>query len=311
MADEYGSSTTTMRVTLRQLERLRQNVGASGGKTSDQIRQEEANAEEERRKIAALSPYQRAEYSTAKGIQQFRELMKNLEEMDEAPTRVYTVSDKARARQQARKLAENLTKMSRDAIRVARSEKKDAECKELIRHVDNAKRMYRAKFSLQQDGSNSFSESEAPAALTPINSANRFNDAAPLLSSDGYGSNQNFGTSLRQEEEFQQFYVRLQEQDHIVDKQLDRILIGVTRLKENAELIQTELKVQDTMIDEVERKVDKSTQRLKGLNAKLKETLKQVDSSKMCVYFFCFIVLLGVVGAALYFSGIIGPKSKN
>jgi chromosome segregation ATPase len=85
-----------------------------------------------------------------------------------------------------------------------------------------------------------------------------------------------------------------------IDQALDRIALGVTRLHENATAIKSELQVQNTLLDETEAKLDKVTGNLKGVNKKLKETLKQVDKDRLCVYLFCCIILLGIAGG-IYF----------
>ena len=77
---------------------------------------------------------------------------------------------------------------------------------------------------------------------------------------------------------------------------VDRISAGVTRLHDNALAIRDELKVQNAMLNEVEEKTDRIHGKLKGLNKKLKQTINEVDKDKICIYVFCFILLLGLAG---------------
>jgi hypothetical protein len=312
MGDAYSGTTVTMRVSMRKLSRIQGLVGVGDGRTVEQAARDQTLVEEEERKLAQLTPYQRTEYLTANAIRELRESMRQYEEMEEGVPRKYNQSEIARCRQKIRKQEIQISKMGRDALRLARSEKKESDARELLRHVDGAKQYYRQRFRLVTTGGDGSNSDLDRPIISPINSTSAFgrtNDAAPLLSSDGMQTD--FGTSLRSDEEFQVFFDTLMKQDHVMDKQLDRIHAGILRLRDNADLLANELKVQDKLIDDTETKVDKTSVKLKSLNKTLKMTLKKVDSSNMCIYGFCALLLVGIVGGILYASGAIGGSSKN
>lgn len=308
---EYSSTSISMRVSLNKLSKIRGLVGVGDGRSVQQAARDEELAEEERRKLAQLSPYQRTEYLTASAIQELRETMRTYEEMENGVPRQFGPADVARCRQRMRKQEIEISKMGKDALRLARAERKESEARELLRHIDGAKQYYRQRFRLVTTGGDG-SNSDADRAISPINSATNFgrNDAAPLLGSDSINAT-DFGTSLRSEAEFQQFFSTMMKQDHLMDAQLDRIHAGILRLRDNADMLSNELKVQDALIDDTEDKVDAVTGKLKSLNKTLKQTLKQVDSGRMCIYVFCFLILAGLVGGILYVTGVIGPSSKK
>lgn len=307
---EFSSTSVNVRVSLNKLSKLQGLVGVGDGRSIQQAARDQELAEEEQRKLAQLSPYQRTEYMTANAIQELRETMRTFEDMEKGIPRQFGQADIARCRQKMRKQEIDISKMGKDALRLARAEKKESDARELLRHIDGAKQYYRQRFRLVTTGGDG-SNSDADRSISPINSTSNFtrgSDAAPLLGSDGGAD---FGTSLRSDAEFQLFFDTLMKQDHVMDKQLDRIHAGLLRLRENADMITTELKIQDALIDDTEAKVDAVSGKLKSLNKTLKETIKQVDSSKMCVYVFCFLLLAGLVGGILYVTGVIGPSSKK
>ena len=309
---EYSGTSAAMRVSLRKLDRLQHLVGVGDGRSLQQVEADEALREEEERKLAALTPYQRSEYLTARAIRELRDNMRVYQDMEDSTPRKFSHSDIARCRQLMRKQEANIAKLGKESLRLSRQEKKEGEARELMRHVDGARQYYRQKFRLvTTNGDGSQSDADAGGIISPINSQQGFrSDAAPLLSGGNFNRT-DFGTSVRGDGEFDLFFDTLQRQDHIMDKQFDRIHAGILRLHENANLLSNELKLQDVLIDDTEAKVDKATGKLVTLNRRLKETLKNVDSSRMCIYIFCFIVVLGLVGGILYITGVIGPKSSS
>jgi syntaxin of plants SYP7 len=311
MADEYSSTAISLRVSFNKLSKLRGLVGVGDGRSVQEAARDEELAQDERRKLAQLTPYQRTEYLTANAIQELRETMRTYEEMENGIPRQFGQAEVARCRQRMRKQEIEISKMGKDALRLARQEKKESDARELLRHVDGAKQYYRQRFRLVTTGGDG-SNSDADRAISPINSATNFgrNDAAPLLSSDSINAT-GFGTSLRSESEFQQFFSTLMKQDHLMESQLDRIHAGILRLRDNADTLSNELNVQDALIDDTEAKVDAVTGKLKSVNKTLKATLKQVESSRMCMYVFCCLILAGLVGGILYVTGVIGPSSKQ
>lgn len=317
---EFSSASVTMRVTLKKLERLRQNVGAGDGRSAHEVEIDEQRRIEEERKLASLSPFQRHEFLTARAIEELRHLMRSYQEIEDGASAKKNGGFEAvrRCRQQMRKQEGTLAKMSREVLRLGRSEKKDAEARELLKHVESARRYYRQRFGLVAsggDGAGSQSDAESSSALSAPNFFSSGGENMPLLGGSdqnfGRGSGDSVGPSLREDEEFQRYFAQVQRQDHIMDQQFDRIHAGILRLHDNAKAIHSELQIQDTLIDETEKKVDHATDKMQHLNQRLKKTIEQVDSSKVCLYLFCGIVVLGLIGGILYVTGVIKPGGSS
>eukprot|EP00758_Cryptobia_borreli_P004751 Tbor_TRINITY_DN4559_c0_g1::TRINITY_DN4559_c0_g1_i2::g.15704::m.15704 len=106
--------------------------------------------------------------------------------------------------------------------------------------------------------------------------------------------------SVLEDAEFKMFYESVRRNDRDIAIKFDQIHDKVLTIKEKAWLIQQEIKTQEIILDDIENKVDSSARSMKGINRKLKKTLKEVGKDRMCIYFFCCILLCGVVGMCIY-----------
>jgi len=87
--------------------------------------------------------------------------------------------------------------------------------------------------------------------------------------------------------------VNLEEQDAI----LDEIYKQVNILGEMSKDINTVIKVQNNMIDELDNKMDNTNNNFKTANSRLKEILEESGGmSRWCPMIICIIILLAVVG---------------
>lgn len=81
------------------------------------------------------------------------------------------------------------------------------------------------------------------------------------------------------------------------DELLDDISKGLDELKKIGTDINKELKVQNAMLDEVDKHMDKNITNLKNANTRLKEMLEESGGlSRWCPMLICFILLLAIVG---------------
>ena len=71
-----------------------------------------------------------------------------------------------------------------------------------------------------------------------------------------------------------------------------------------------EVALQSAMLDTVNEKAEKLTHQLRGINARLKDTLVKLEKDKYCCYFICLIVILGILGVILTQTGVVGHKKK-
>lgn len=88
--------------------------------------------------------------------------------------------------------------------------------------------------------------------------------------------------------------------DAQLDSLLDQIGGQVLRLKENATLISEEVDKQNVMLDNLEVKMDKTTDRLGGINGRLGKLVKGSSRINLVVNIAVFILILAVVGYVLY-----------
>ena len=81
------------------------------------------------------------------------------------------------------------------------------------------------------------------------------------------------------------------------DDLLDGLSGALDGLMATTRGINDELDLQNAMLEELETKVDKTQSTLDGVNSRMDDALKIVNSksSKFCSYVICLIVLLGVL----------------
>lgn len=113
------------------------------------------------------------------------------------------------------------------------------------------------------------------------------------------------GSTDYRDEEFEQFYMQVQQRNVEIDQVVDRLAVGVTKLQDTAVKIGGELRVQDTILKEAEKKTERLTAKVNTLNGKVKEAIKQVGRDQMCLYMFCCLLLLGIVGFILYETHVV------
>lgn len=98
----------------------------------------------------------------------------------------------------------------------------------------------------------------------------------------------------------QMFIQECNTRDEQIDAKLDQIHEGVKVLGHIATDIQTELKVQDKMLDDVTEKMDDTLAKYKNANTKIKDLLQKTGGmSRWCPIIITLIILLGL-GAYAY-----------
>ena len=294
-----------LRRAMKSLEKLQQATG--GGSYAAESRQRD----EVQEKMATLQGYKLAEYKVLLEVKLIRDTLHDVEELEAKSSganpgkKASLVQDIGRKKQKIRKSVEALKGLTRDAQREANREKgNEGDVKELLYHAENAKKLFRQKFSSRSsdvgdDGASSessmgnFGAKGYGATSSPV--VNNIQD----FSDTGGGG----GTSLRDDDEFAQFFQTVEARNQKFDQQLDRVHQGVLRLGENAKVLTEELNMQSHLLDTTEEKVDKATTRILGLNRSLKKAIQAVDNDKMFMYVCCAFILLGLGGGILYASG--------
>jgi hypothetical protein len=275
-SDGYGD--TGMRVTLKKLRQLNEKCGGrqAPGDSEPQV------------DFSQMTPYGVAQYQITDRMRLMRVYMTQMDELGPraTPTERVELSQKIRKEDMAVKKAMN------EAKSFAAREKKQQDYETLAEHVKKTQSLYKSRFG------GPAGEDVQASSYGSTNSRYTGKLSSVELDSDLGGDRGMY--SIREDEEFQQFFQSVHRNDVVMDKALDRIGSAVTRLHDQALGIKQELKIQSNLIDDTERKIDNVSTKMLGLNKKLKHTIKQVDQDKMCCYFLCFIILLGIAGG-IYF----------
>ena len=89
----------------------------------------------------------------------------------------------------------------------------------------------------------------------------------------------------------------IHEQTAEQDDLLDQISASLEGLQKAAHAIHDEVQLQNELIDDTLVKVDETAAQLDGVNDRVKEALKKVNSksSTFCMYIVCFLLLLGLL----------------
>lgn len=88
----------------------------------------------------------------------------------------------------------------------------------------------------------------------------------------------------------------IKERDQEFDVQIDEIGKGLDILRELALQANEEVKLQNTMLDVLEEKVNDVQERVLNINERMKDTLDKVrKSDKICMDIFCLIILIGMI----------------
>jgi hypothetical protein len=267
------SETAAVNIAMRKLRKLSAECGGA--------RAQEAGISEV--DTSQMTPYEAEQFRIADRMRIIRTFVTELDALpvNTPPSRRVQLSNQIRKEEQ--KIKQSLA----TALSLAKKEKKQTEYDVLIGHFKKTQELVRHRSSAPTTEGLEMPQGPVYGAVSPTQV-----ELLDSLPSGGY--------NIRSDEEFVQFFAQVQENDVRIDQALDRIHLGVQRLAHTASSISAELKVQDNLLDDTEAKVDKATASIKGLNRKLKETLREVDKDKFCLYIFCCFILLGLAGGIYY-----------
>lgn len=273
----------TINVSMRKLRALQTSCGGKYGATA---------TDEPAVDFSKMSPYQVKQFQVADRMRIIRTLMT---ELDELPSNLSNPTRRVEISNQIRKEERKITMEMKEAKSLSLQERKSSEFDDLQQHFRTTQQLWRARSGVavaaDTDGYGAMTSGHSGRGVNGGREASiELENALPAAG----------GYNIREDGEFAMFFQQTQQNDVLMDKALERVEKGVQRLAENATLLNQELKVQDVLLDETEKKVDGVHGKLRGLNSKLKDTIKKVDNDKMCLYVFCCIVLLGIAGGIYY-----------
>eukprot|EP00536_Pseudo-nitzschia_multiseries_P003325 jgi/Psemu1/236560/estExt_Genewise1.C_510003 len=101
------------------------------------------------------------------------------------------------------------------------------------------------------------------------------------------------GAALTSEQ--QQQILQLEQRDADFDLQLDEIGEGIKNLAEIAQSQGEQVRYQTQMLDQVDKKIERNTEKMKSVNSKMKEVLDEVGRSgdKIMVDIMCIVLAVG------------------
>lgn len=266
-------------IRIKRLEALSAVCGGEQAKKADPL--EEVD-------FSKMSPYEGAQFKLALHMKDYRESAGELERLGDTGS----ISRKAALNNYLRRQQDTMRAELKECQRFAKDANDRKSYSKLEEHFRNTEGLYRKRESTS-------------AGYGSTNAGVKRVDDLDDVSMPGADSG---GVNLQDDQEFAQFFATLRENDTQIDQALTRIDQGVTRLKNTALNIKDEMKLQTVLLEQTEQKVDNVHGKMRGLNKKLKETLKKVDKDRMCLYIFCCIILLGVAGG-IYF--VVSSSSKK
>lgn len=198
----------------------------------------------------------------------------------------------------------------------ARTEEEKRQGASLKKVLDRVKRADRAASGLRPGSAranNLYSDLDTPLAGGDGKGRGSLNEDSSQSRMNGVtewdGTEENFpGGSYEPvtlDQEFQQLMTVFRENDQEIDRLLDHIQHGVVALHQQAKNISVELKTQDVLITEAEKKMDNVTSQLVGVNKQLKKAINSINKDKMCLYVICLLLLLALIGVILVVTKVV------
>jgi hypothetical protein len=234
--------------------------------------------------LAKMSAYERAQYKIATDMQRVRQ---NVQELDASSGA--SATRKAELSQSIRKDIAQMKKDVTEAQRFAKTENKRDEYEKLAGHVKKTEALWKQRYgtSAGLDDGLGGGGGGGGAPVRGVTDLEMSDLASPMV-------------SLREDEEFAQFFEMTKKRDQEIDQQLELIGAGVQVLHDQAQRISTELKTQDVLLTQVTKKTEDMNVEVMNLNKRVKAAIKEVDKDKMCIYAVCFLLLLGLAGGIYY-----------
>lgn len=113
----------------------------------------------------------------------------------------------------------------------------------------------------------------------------------------GGGDDGEFDNIRSPTQQEQQFYDKVDANRAFENEMLDEISKGMDELKEIGQAMNTELKVQEVLLDDLGNKIDDTNAKFETANKRLNELLEESGGmSRWCPFLICTIILLALVG---------------
>jgi hypothetical protein len=266
-----------------------------------QARLQRQEAEEQR--LAKMSPLERFVYTTTKEVNELQQKQIEYNDKMGSDPAYMTSRDAVKMRNDMNKMKMALRTRS-EKMPPPKTEEEKRTRESLKRVLDKIKKADRQTIgsygSISTPGRNStnlYSDLDAP--LHRSSGVNDDDKPAGAQEWDGEEMPGGNYEPITLDQEFQGLMEKFRENDQEIDRLLENIQHGVVALHQTAKNISIELKTQDVLITEAEKKMDNVHSQLVGVNKKLKKTIKEVNKDKLCLYVICCLLLLALVGVIL------------
>lgn len=304
---------TDLRLAKQKLERLHTLCVPEN---EDDRRARLAREEAEAKRLASMSPLEVYVYRTTKEINELQQKQILYNDKMGSSSDWGTSREAVIMRNEMNKMKMALRGKGAK-IPEARTEEEKRQSASLKKVLDRVKRADRAASGLRPGSARAnslYSDLDTPLTGDGAGRGSLNEDGPSNAKMNGVtewdGNEDNFpGSSYEPvtlDQEFQQLMTVFRENDQEIDRLLDTIQHGVLALNQQAKLIHVELKQQDVLIGEAEKKMDNVTSQLVGVNKKLKKTINSINKDKMCLYIICLLILLALVGVILIVTKVIG-----
>ena len=85
--------------------------------------------------------------------------------------------------------------------------------------------------------------------------------------------------------------------DEQIDQNLDAISRGLEEVMEMGKEMNTQLDIQDVMLNDLENTIDKGTGELRSINSRLKKSLADIrGGDRVCMDMICLVLMLAIGG---------------
>jgi len=175
----------------------------------------------------------------------------------------------------------------------ARKKKSKFSPEELEIQSELVKRLYAEIEKVKDAQVKGYARSRTPDAAAVLNTkALAYNPSRSTGNKPSWGGS---GGGAAMTSDQQQQIMQLEERDADFDLQLDEIGEGIQDLAEIAQQQGEEVRLQNQMLEKVDKKLDKNLERMTSVNARMKETLEQVGRAgdKIMVDIMCIVLALG------------------
>lgn len=176
----------------------------------------------------------------------------------------------------------------------ARKKKSKFTAEELEVQSELVKRLYAEIEKVKDAQMKGYARSRTPDAVAALNTkALTYDPSGGSSGKKPTWGGTGGGVALTSDQKQQM--LQLEERDADFDLQLDEIGEGIQDLAEIAQQQGEEVRLQNQMLDKVDKKLDKNLERMTTVNSRMKETLEEVGRAgdKLMVDIMCIVLAIG------------------